>query len=157
MSQGNKKPPDNPLEQLFLDESAAQATIEQQRKSRIESWTKAVESLYDTIIGWLPEPARSKVNRRALPMHESTLGSYTSHTLEFVLGSKSVAFRPKGTTIIGAKGRVDLIGPEGSLRVIQSLDDGQWSIVFDDPRHPTPLSPAALADAIKVVAYGATA
>jgi hypothetical protein len=41
---------------------------------------------------------------------EDHIGTYTIPTLELTIGGERVEFRPKGTLVVGAAGRVDIRG-----------------------------------------------
>jgi len=49
---------------------------------------------------------------------EEHIGEYSVKVLELYIGNHTVRIVPKGRNIFGAKGRVDLIGPKGSVRIV---------------------------------------
>jgi hypothetical protein len=80
-------------------------------------WIKAVHDLFDEIDAWL----RSLINtgsvksfRPLTQLTEQDLGRYDIESLELQLASRKLTFRPVGTMLIGAFGRIEVSGPNGN-------------------------------------------
>jgi len=79
-------------------------------------WIKAVHDLFNQIDGWLHSLILSgsvKSARATMELTEEDLGRYKIESLELQLASRKLIFKPEGTMLIGAFGRVEVTGPNG--------------------------------------------
>ena len=70
---------------------------------------------------WLKEYiAAGKISREQgeVTIEEDYIGTYKAPTRVFTIGVDRVRLRPIGTTLIGARGRVDMEGPKGAVKFI---------------------------------------
>lgn len=67
--------------------------------------------------------ARDQIRALAVPLNEAVFGYYEAPGLTVRIGSSEVVFEPKGARIIGALGRLDVIGPRGRAKLIADVDD----------------------------------
>lgn len=132
--------------QRTIEENSAQITPEQGK----EWWLNKLVELYALVNKSLEDYVKSgdvKITRFPVTLNEEQLGSYQSEQLEILLGRQVVRLKPVGTVLIGARGRVDMIGPRGSVRFVivprasekPSLDvtasiAGQVIKPIDDPK-----------------------
>ncbi len=140
------------LRELFHQkkENAKAANVDWAAKR--DAWIKAVNDLYATIENEYLREAKSDVQIRRADriVTENFIGEY--HISDFVLqvGDEHVIFSPKGTIIVGARGRIDVRGDRGEANLIWHGDKG-WSFVA--ARVPTlrllPLSADSLAEVLR--------
>lgn len=75
-------------------------------------------------------------------LNEESIGQYAAPGLTVRLGANEVVFIPKGCRIIGALGRVDVMGPRGRVKLIADIpedaedlsrsdQDWQWFVYPD--------------------------
>lgn len=98
-------------------ENATRVTPEQEKKL----WLSKLDELYTLVGKSLDAYVKSEdvvINRVQVDIHEEQLGTYKAYQLEILLGRQLVQLKPVGTFLIGARGRVDMIGPRGSVRFV---------------------------------------
>jgi hypothetical protein len=64
-----------------------------------------------------------------IEIKEDFIGEYSIPVLELMVGRERVEFRPKGVTVIGASGRVDIRGERDSLTLLRDDAKG-WTVVL---------------------------
>jgi len=104
-------------------------------EARKDKWISEVTKLYDQIKEWLAPLEKDAIVRYStltMTLQEDPIGSYQVDVLMLLVGKQRVEFRPKGTLIVGANGRVDIQGPRAVRTIV--LQDGQWLIVERGPR-----------------------
>lgn len=114
-------------------------------------WQQQIQQLYEhlgEILRPLVESGDLKMSRRPQSIREESLGPYETETLELSIGRRIVVLKPIGSVIIGGVGRIDLLGPEGTARLILATPDGQddreyktnakWHVTA--PSRPLPLA-----------------
>ena len=114
--------------------------------------------LYEKIAALLVLAAmHSIVKCEKLPIEvtEDFIGTYDTNELRLIVGDDVVTFKPVGTTVIGAAGRVDLQGDRDIIPLIWRPGDeaGDWQFLLQRvPRVVTvPLDEGALAEALQRV------
>ena len=114
-----------------------------------------MQDLYERIESMLAEPIGQKaltLHRRPKQLTENYIGTYSADDLILVIGDEQVRFSPRGRNIVGAAGRVDVIGERGEATLIVQ-PDSQWGFV--QSRQPTlrvvPLDESALAEVLQLV------
>ena len=104
---------------------------------RREQYLRAVKNLYEQIERLLVEPIEQKtatLSRRPKELSENYIGTYKADDLILLAGDEQVRFSPRGRNIVGASGRVDVLGERGEeILVVQP--DGVWRFV--ESRQPT--------------------
>ncbi len=100
------------------------------------SWEKALNKLYLQLEAFLGNLISEKVlviSRRPVTVQEDYLGSYQVDQLVLSVGSEQVVFAPKGATIVGASGRVDVLGQAFTRTLLWVNGDGSnpsdWSFI----------------------------
>src|SRR3546814_2714718 len=86
-----------------------------------EWWLDKLAELYELVNKSLGDYVKSgdvSISRSPVTLHEEQLGSYQVDQLEILLGRQIVRLKPIGTFLIGARGRVDMVGPRGSVRFV---------------------------------------
>lgn len=84
-------------------------------------WLEQVNNLYDRIStllsGYIDNGAIS-LARIPVEVTEERLGTYLVDELRIGIGEKTLRLTPIGAVILGAYGRVDLIGSRGRIRMV---------------------------------------
>lgn len=94
---------------------------------QIQQWQNYLETLYTTIEEFLKEfieAGQAEFKRKPLPFQEESLGAYVADSGVLRVGQYKYILQPKGTMLIGSKGRVDIIGPKGTRFVALITGDG---------------------------------
>jgi hypothetical protein len=122
---------------------------------RRRQWIDAVERLYQQVTGELLAESITQglvtVSRDEKVIEEEYLGTYRVPELILDVSGEAVRFSPKGRNIIGAKGRVDLVGELDAMTLVLE-PAGHWSIVLSRvPRHVVALDSKTLAEALRRV------
>jgi len=118
-------------------------------------WITAVKDLYDQIDTWLATSIKNgdiAISRHSKAITEDYIGEYEVDELRLTVGDEIVEFSPKGALVVGASGRVDIIGNRGIETLI--LQPGpRWSVVAS--KTPTlklvELTADSLLEALKAV------
>jgi hypothetical protein len=120
-----------------------------------DKYLAAVKALYQQIEKMLAEAIGQKtvvVQRRPKQLTESFIGTYSVDDLILVIGAEQVRFSPRGRNIVGAAGRVDVVGERGEA-VLIVLSDAQWGFV--QSRQPAlrtvPFDDSTLAEVLQIV------
>jgi hypothetical protein len=109
-------------------------------QSKKDAWVRSVESLYDLIREMLRDSIASKdviVRTFDVPVTEDFIGTYSIPVLELTVGNERVEFRPKGITVIGAAGRLDIRGEVDTVTLLKDTanGDGGWAIILQRVPH----------------------
>jgi len=104
-------------------------------QAKRETWVRSIESLYALVREMLRDSTVSKdVTIRTFETHvtEDFVGTYSIPVLEMAVGTERVEFRPKGITVIGASGRVDIRGERDTVTLLKDLQDVEtgWTVVL---------------------------
>ncbi|MBC7785588.1 MAG: hypothetical protein H7144_17285 [Burkholderiales bacterium] len=123
---------------------------------RRDKYLKAVDDLYHQIVAILDEPIRqntASLERRSKELSENYIGTYKADDMILLIGNEQVRFSPRGRNIVGASGRVDVIGERGKPEVLIVQPDGRWGFV--QTRQPTlqvvPFDESTLTEVLKRV------
>ena len=112
-----------------------------------DDWKEHLDEFYQLAEGFLQkylDQGKVQITRVTKQINEEYIGNYDVESLEVQIGTIKICFDPIGTRILGAKGRVDMLGPHGTvkfvfvseaasspaIRVIQ----GTSSEVMDEPK-----------------------
>lgn len=163
----------------FLDSKVSKANGQINWSQKRDLWIGNLTSFYAIVEGFLAEYIASgkiSVVRQAKTIDEEYIGSYKVDRLLIRIGEDSVRLEPIGTNMIGTSGRVDLIGPSGSVKFVlakrgvsepevpkvsekgadlATSKDLEWKIAkFQPMLRYFPLTPDSLFDAIMEVTDG---
>jgi hypothetical protein len=86
-----------------------------------DEWITHLNDLYDKIQKYLERYISSKeikLEFTQINLNEVDIGSYIVPQMTLVIGRKKIVFNPIGTMLVGAKGRVDVVGPAGKTRLV---------------------------------------
>jgi len=104
---------------------------------RRDNYLAAVNDLYGRIESILTEPIAKhtvRLERRKKNLTENYIGTYAVDDLILQIGGEQVRFSPAGRNVVGASGRVDVVGDrDTAILIVQS--EGRWSFVAS--RQPT--------------------
>lgn len=122
---------------------------------RRDTYIAAVNDLYTQVEAILVDPIKQKMivcQRRAKDITESSIGTYVIDDLVLLIGDEQVRFSPRGRNIVGAAGRVDVVGDRGEATLV--LQPGpRWAFV--KTRQPTlhivPFDESVLAEILQIV------
>jgi hypothetical protein len=123
--------------------------------SRRNDYLAAVDALYKKIEAILAEPIGQKsltLHRRPKSLTETYIGTYSVEDLVLVIGDEQVRFSPRGRNVVGAAGRVDVIGERGEATLVLRPGAG-WEFV--QARQPAlrvvPFDESTLAEMLEAV------
>lgn len=119
-------------------EQAPSQEIDWQTKR--DTWVHAVESLYELVKEMLRDSIASRdVTVRTVDMQvtEDFIGTYSIPALELSVGNERGEFRPKGVTVIGATGRVDIRGDGDTVTLLRDKADvtSGWTVIVQRVPH----------------------
>ena len=107
---------------------------------RRDQYISAVDSLYTRIGNILGETGQLQnlaVRRRSKELTENYLGTYRIDDLLLVIGDEQVRFSPAGRNIVGASGRVDLLGDRAEATLILAPDHDWYWVASRQPELKT--------------------
>jgi hypothetical protein len=84
-------------------------------------WLGHLNDLYDRAELFLADYIRTgeiKLHYRDIELNEENIGSYSARQMILKIGRQEILMTPIGTLLIGAKGRVDVVGPAGRARLV---------------------------------------
>jgi hypothetical protein len=93
-------------------------------QAKKDAWVRLVEGLYERVQEMLRDSIASKdviVRTLNVEVTEDFIGTYSIPALELSVGGERVKFRPKGVTVIGAAGRVDIRGERDTIALLKDL------------------------------------
>ena len=108
----------------FVDQQISEAEQAQLMNwpQRRKDWINHLNKFYELIGGFLEKYIKEeKIHIRWTTKHinEDYIGNYDVKSLEVLIGAViKIHFDPIGTNLIGAKGRVDMHGPHGTVRFL---------------------------------------
>ena len=115
-----------------------------------EEWKVHLDRFNTRVLEFLEtyvEQKKVRIDRVRKCIHEQHIGKYEVEAIEVRLGNACVKLDPIGTNVIGAKGRVDMKGPNGTVRFVLVPENssapevrvrirgGGADSVRDDPDH----------------------
>ena len=140
----------------FFEKKKAKSGGDIDWQAKKDEWVQAIEDLYkkiekDYLAGPIGEDL-VKIGQRQRTIIEECTGRYQVGELVLIVGDERACFVPKGMNIVGASGRIDLVGDMGEKTIVLQPDEG-WGIV--EARTPTlkivPLDEDSLLTALKEV------
>jgi hypothetical protein len=122
---------------------------------RRKRYLLAVADLYRQIETIFSEPIADRtisIVRRPKNLTETYLGTYSVDDLLLLIGDEQVLFSPRGRNIVGADGRVDVVGERDEAALVHLPDSG-WNVLQSRQPRVTmaPFDEAALADLLTQV------
>ena len=120
----------------FLRARKQQATSQEiDWQAKKDTWLRSVETLYGLVQEMLRDSIASKdvaIRTFETQVTEDFVGTYSIPVLEVTVGNERVEFRPKGITVIGASGRVDIRGERDTVTLLRDEQDVRsgWTVVL---------------------------
>ena len=127
----------NKLREFFREKKTKAGPGKINWQARKDAWIAAVQELYGTIQHYLKAAAKDRTVEFSFQnkeIAEDYIGQYTVQELVLRVGDEKVIFSPKGTNVVGAAGRVDLLGDMGEVTIVRQEGD-RWGVVAS--RTPT--------------------
>lgn len=84
-------------------------------------WLQYLDILYKDVEIFLYEYVkenRISITYENMNLNEENIGQYTVREMRLAFGNNRLRLTPIGTLLIGTKGRVDMVGPRGTVRLI---------------------------------------
>jgi hypothetical protein len=128
-------------------------------ESKKQRWLLSVNELYATLEDWLSHLTNDhivKMTYDTIILDEYYLNPYSIRQLNLSVGYENVQFEPKGMIVGNAAGRVDMIGDDGTLKLLLTKDDEteklQWVIAVSTVHSLWfPLTKASFSEALEQV------
>ena len=89
--------------------------------AKLEEWKRYLSIFHEKVEVFLNpyiESGKLTLTKRSVGLHEEYIGSYEVDALDILLGGAKITLTPIGTNLIGAKGRVDMRGPKGTVKFV---------------------------------------
>jgi hypothetical protein len=149
---------------MALEDKAKQLAELKQRGEQVDSdaerdwWLAELHDLYDNVEAWLgPLQQKGFVVSRRIPIQlvEEGIGDYNAEELILEFGPEAIILQPKGTLIVGARGKVDVFrrGSRGEhimLILSGAKETPHWEIwPSRDPRQRKPLEQASFEELLE--------
>lgn len=87
------------------------------RKQRDE-WLGSLDDLYSRLRNFLDKYISSgliQFELSTIELDEENIGAYQAPMVNLRIGRRKISLQPIGTLLIGSKGRVDVVGPTGTV------------------------------------------
>jgi len=140
------------LSDFFKQKVAKSARVPRNWTAKKKQFVKEVEALYDVIVRKYLGDAGAGVTVEYVDttVDEATIGEYPARAMVVRVGDERIVFTPKGFSVYGASGRVDVRGDRGDgVLVLRSA--GGWGIVqgMTPTLRVVPLSGGTLLDLLR--------
>lgn len=86
-----------------------------------QEWLNFIDAFYSNVEEWLDDYKQQNLVEYVYTnknITEDYIGSYDAKKMDLILVGNRLTFEPIGTLLIGAKGRIDLIGPKGTIKFL---------------------------------------
>jgi len=100
--------------------SSAGAGVVDWEKER-DAWLDSLDKFYEQVENYLSEYRKAgklSIEYEDVQIEEESISTYSAKMLRVNILDQSVTFKPVGTNLIGAKGRVDMKTAFGSVRFV---------------------------------------
>ncbi len=111
----------------FIQKKEKLASHTEAPESRKMQWLESLNRLYSQIEEWLVpylKDGQVSIDRSSAQLREQRLGSYSAPMLRIKIVDETVDVIPRGTYIVGAFGRVDLVSRK---RNRQRIIEDRWN------------------------------
>ena len=105
----------------FVNRENQMATNPIDWDKELKEWLDYLDQFKDSIADYLSEYIdQNKVTLEFVTkrIDEQEIGSYEVDIITIIIGNTRVRLEPIGTLLIGAKGRVDMRGPKGTVKFV---------------------------------------
>jgi hypothetical protein len=86
-----------------------------------DEWLRHLNELYKIVEEFLTDytiDGSIQLSYAEIGLNEEQIGSYAAPQMTLKIGQQEIVLKPVGTLLIGAKGRVDVVGPAGRTRFV---------------------------------------
>lgn len=133
------------LENFLNDEQGKADKDAEIFDKRKRTWLRALACLYEQIENWLRElpSGMIKVDYEPKRISEDRLGEYQVEKMILTVRTQKATLEPIGTLIFGSRGRVDLIGKNGTIKFVlvsEDMDSPKITITMRDGQDLSGLS-----------------
>ncbi len=108
-------------------------------QARRDKWLEEINRLFTDITDWLQQAGvgADAIKNTQQTVYEERLGHYSTPVLTVTIGLHRVTFRPKGTFLMGAYGRIDATSDQPDTPIIKLVADVDltWAATPDTPAH----------------------
>lgn len=90
-------------------------------KKERDEWLSHLERLYkkmESLLAKYISAGQIQIEFKAIGLNEEGIGSYNAKQMILRIGRQKVYLNPIGTLLVGAKGRVDVVGPAGKAQLL---------------------------------------
>lgn len=120
--------------------------------TRKAEWLEALEAFYTQVETFLQpyiDQGKLRLDFETITIEEEVIGRYPVRGANILLGAHQLRLEPIGTNVIAARGRVDLIGPGGTVKFVLVDREAEgpriqvrvWEGETPQPTHAEPESP----------------
>lgn len=104
----------------FLNDKKKAGDEETNWEDHKKEWMSALDEFYANVTTWLNPlvGANLSLDFETIVLQEEHIGAYETRKMYIYAKGQKVVIEPKGTLIIGAKGRIDMIGSYGRVRFV---------------------------------------
>ena len=105
----------------FVNQQVAKAKPSTDWIQERDTWIRHLDQFYQLVKGFLRkyiEQDKVRIAWTTKQINEEYSGTYEVDSLEVQIGTVKVHFDPIGTNLIGARGRVDMHGPHGTVKFV---------------------------------------
>lgn len=109
------------FENFLLNNSNSNVEVKIDWGKEKQDWLNFINIFYDQVKSWLEDynsKGLVKYSYTNKNITEDNIGSYEVKKLDLILAGSRVTFDPIGTLLIGAKGRIDLVGPKETIKFV---------------------------------------
>jgi len=121
-----------------------------------QKWLLSVNELYSAIESWLDNLIKEnivKISYDNLTLDEYYVAPYVIRQMNILVGYEQVRLEPKGMIVVNAVGRIDMIGDDGTLKLLLMQNDDsvkfQWLIAVS--KEDFPLTKVSFSEALEQV------
>lgn len=109
------------FDEFIAEQTTKSDEPEIDRDEELKEWEKQLDRFYQMVESFLYsyiKEGKVQCHYDKKQLHERLLGSYQAKSLVLEIGRNEIDFNPVGTFLIGAKGRVDMIGNYGTVKFV---------------------------------------
>ena len=123
------------LAKLVTERGQAAQSVRAQFQARRSIWLAKLSALFEVIeYRWLEDLVDSgqvEITHETTKLSEEYIGEYEAPEIMIRIANSIVRLEPRGTLIVGAAGRVDMTGPNGTLLLLLDSTTDDMSIPFE--------------------------
>ena len=108
------------LQEFIAAKKKNEKTKEIDWAQKKDEWLEKLNKLYTEIESWLNDLEQDVVSIKYIDkeINEEYIGMYTARKMILRIADEQVVLEPVGTLLIGAAGRVDMIGKNGKVKFV---------------------------------------